>query len=100
MEQGLRSLVSAASPDSSVAEILWSTTYVAKLRRTGAAGPKTGPTGGANNVWCFPRPAHDLSVDDDVLDNVESIWRAIGGDDIGDEDFLRFEPRENEEDAL
>ena len=100
MKLGLRSLLGAASLDSPPAEILWSTTYFARLRRTGAIGPRIEPTGEANNVWCFPPPVHNLTVDDDVIEEVESVWKAVGGEPIEEEGFLRFEPRQNEEDVL
>ncbi|RMZ83665.1 hypothetical protein DV738_g1070, partial [Chaetothyriales sp. CBS 135597] len=56
-------------------------------------GLMSSPRGGV--VALQTRP-HDLAVQDETLDEIESIWTAILGDDAGSQAFLRFEQREQD----
>jgi Rab proteins geranylgeranyltransferase component A len=41
----------------------------------------------------FPPPSVDLAFDDSILDSVKEMWKRIMGDEVDEEDFLKFDQR-------
>lgn len=45
---------------------------------------------------CFPPPSLDLTFDDGLLDAVRSVWAKVMGGQVSDEEFMKFEDRNEE----
>ena len=43
--------------------------------------------------WCFPPPTDDIAVEDNVLADVRTVWKAVMEDEVDLDEFLRFEMR-------
>lgn len=50
--------------------------------------------GSHDNVFSFPAPALDLAFDDGLIDQVKQVWKAIMGDEVDENNFLKFDDRE------
>ncbi|PLN81684.1 GDP dissociation inhibitor-domain-containing protein [Aspergillus taichungensis] len=86
-------LESAADPN---AQVSWSLRYT-QLGRSDYDFP--GPLAMtlnhvSDNVVCFPPPSLDLSFDDTVIGTVKDAWRLAMGDEVVDDEFMKFEDRE------
>ena len=46
------------------------------------------------NLLVFQPPSLDLAFDDNVLEQVKAAWKMIMGDDANEEDFMKFQSRE------
>lgn len=46
----------------------------------------------------FPPPSLDLAFDDGVLGVVRSVWGKVMGEEVSDEEFMKFEERNEEVD--
>jgi hypothetical protein len=51
---------------------------------------------GSNRTVLFPTPPHDLSLQEQTLGNVRTMWEAIMGSEAEQQTFLRFEEREQD----
>jgi hypothetical protein len=74
-------------------EVLWSMSYQ-QLRSSPSSDPLVSGLG--NKVLVFPPLSSDLAFDDAVLDQVESTWRQVLGQEAEGVEFLVFEDREGE----
>ena len=52
------------------------------------------PSSLPDNVICFPPSNLDLAFDDATLDMVKAAWKRTMGDDVSDDEFMKFEDRE------
>jgi Rab proteins geranylgeranyltransferase component A len=47
----------------------------------------------SGRVMVFPPPSTDLAFDDSILEGVKEMWKWIMGDEVEEDEFLRFEER-------
>jgi hypothetical protein len=53
----------------------------------------------SDQVLFFPPPSLDLAFDDEVVESVRAGWKAVAGDEAHDDnDFMKFEDREDYDD--
>ncbi|KAL4794918.1 GDP dissociation inhibitor [Aspergillus venezuelensis] len=88
-------LRSNAGPD---ARVLWSLRYTQLGRAVGAGGETRPANVVSGNVIQFPPPSLDLAFDDSTIDLVKDAWMRIMGDEVNEEQFLKFEDREDYDD--
>lgn len=55
-------------------------------------------SGSSDQVLFFPPPSLDLSFDDEVVESVRAGWKAVVGDEAHDDEFMKFEDREDYDD--
>lgn len=75
------------------AKVLWSLQFQQRVERSLSTDlPRLKDTG---NLISFPPPSSDLVFADDILQQVETAWRSIVGQEAADSrPFLKFEDRE------
>lgn len=83
-------LVQAEGPS---ATVLWS------LRYTHRGHLSNGETRSliADSVTGFyhlPPSGLDLSLEDDILDVVKEAWKTVVGDEVDDDEFMKFDDRD------
>jgi hypothetical protein len=82
-------------------EILWALRYT-QLGHLGAEAVSEAPLRGiSERIISFPPASLELALDDRVIDDVRSVWKMVMGDDVNEDEFLKFEAREgaDEEDG-
>ena len=77
-------------------ELLWSMSYNTTLQQhsTSDSGPATNLQ--PENILTLPPSSTNIAIDVEVLDHVKAVWKRIVGTDGVDEEFLRFEERQQE----
>jgi hypothetical protein len=55
-------------------------------------------SGSSDEVLFFPPPSLDLAFDDEVVESVRAGWKAVVGDEADDDEFMKFEDREDYDD--
>lgn len=53
-----------------------------------------------SRVVTIPTRPHGIAMEDQILDPVKAIWQYVLGDEVGIQEFLRFEEREQDSDTL
>ncbi|GAB7360070.1 hypothetical protein MBLNU230_g7590t1 [Neophaeotheca triangularis] len=87
------SVIATEETAGAYARVLWRLQYV--QHTPVAAFPDVDEADKA--LQYFAPMAPDLALEDDVLEEVKGVWRGIVGDEADDEEFLKFEPRQAEE---
>jgi hypothetical protein len=85
-------LLLAGSEDLDSPTILWSMYY----QQDGSLSNNTTLQHGNDGIYQFPSPSLDLSFDDEILDQVKTIWELIPNVRNDGEEFLVFSDRKGE----
>jgi Rab proteins geranylgeranyltransferase component A len=70
------------------AKLLWSLRYTQH-----ESSPPTESSPG--RILLCPPPSVDLAFDDSLIGNVREMWRSVMGEEAVEEEFMRFEDRED-----
>ena len=84
-----------------VGEILWALRYNQLGHVGGKAVSELRPHGISERIISFPAASLELALDDSMIDDVRSVWKMVMGDDVNEDEFLKFGAREaaDEEDG-
>lgn len=52
----------------------------------------------SDEILYFAPPSLDLAFDDSIVESVRDAWKAVTGEDVGEDTFMTFEDRETYDD--
>ncbi|KAJ5787567.1 hypothetical protein N7457_002557 [Penicillium paradoxum] len=92
LESAVSKLVQAEGPSACV---LWSLRYTHCGHLNNGGDPRSLIVEeGVPDYYLFPPSSLDLAMEDDTLDLVKEAWKRAVGDDVDDDDFMKFDDRE------
>jgi hypothetical protein len=88
-------LVRAEGPSASV---LWSLRYTHRGHLSNGETRHLTAEGDVSNLYTFPPSSLDLAFEDDALELAKEAWKKVMGDEVDDDDFMKFDDRDGASD--
>ncbi|CRG86193.1 Rab proteins geranylgeranyltransferase component A [Talaromyces islandicus] len=100
LQKAVDSLLGSFANTEDKPTVLWRLcfTQIGSLDLSDSVENKIHHSGSSDQVLFFPPPSLDLAFDDDVVGGVRAGWKAVVGDETHDDDFMKFEDREDYDD--
>lgn len=95
LEHAVEALLDGENTEN-LASVLWSMRYTQRGLDSShtTSREQSTPQSSEGGILICPPPSLDLAFDDEFIESVKGMWRAILGSEAVEEAFLRFEDRE------
>lgn len=74
--------------------VLWSLRYTQRGHLSNGEARCLSFAGETSDLGYFPPSSLDLAFEDDTLDIVKQAWKKVVGDEVDDDDFMKFDDRD------